>query len=38
MNSPKYLVNTYSEKPLPPGVGLTSMMIHMTSCLAKISN
>src|SRR3989339_69309 len=33
--SPRYSAKTYSERPLPPGVGLTSIMIHMTNCRPK---
>lgn len=29
------LLKTYSAKPLPPGVGLTNIIIHMTNCFPK---
>ena len=36
IKSPRYRVNISSANPLPPGVGLTSIIIHITSCRAKI--
>lgn len=31
----RYLVKIYSEKPLPPGVGLTNTIFDITNCRAK---
>ncbi len=36
IKSPKKSEKTNSAIPLPPGVGLTSNMIHMLSCLPNI--
>lgn len=36
INSPRYLENINSAKPLPPGVGVNKMMIPMTTCFPKM--